>query len=153
MSDLPPIPIVDGGELSDADKRLIALFDKLEAGQLEFLDQAGKRVIEISTAMLAVLFGVTAFGKDFPPPYLVGNAAAKWLALATLACYLLALLAGVLAVQPRRYERHHAGLDQLRQELAHIVKYKTRWFRVGVWLLFAGSLTLAALVALIIWPA
>lgn len=153
MSDLPPIPIVNGGELSDADKRLIALFDKLEAGQLEFLDVAGKRVIEISTAMLAVLFGVTAFGKEFPPPYLVGNAVAKWLALATLACYLLALLAGVLAVQPRTYARSHAGLDQLRLELARIVQYKSRWFRVGVWLLFAGSFALAALIALIIWPA
>ena len=153
MSDFSPIPIVDGGELSDADKRLIALFDKLEAGQLEFLDEAGKRVIEISTAMLALLFGVTAFGKDFPPPYLVGNAAAKWLALATLGFYLLALLAGVLAVQPRTYDRSHAGLDRLRDELARIVAYKMRWFRVGVWLFFAGSLTLAALIALIIWPA
>jgi uncharacterized membrane protein len=153
MSDLPPIPIVDGGELSDADKRLIALFDKLEEGQLDFLDQAGKRVIELSTAMLAVLFGVTAFGKEFPPPYLVDNTPAKSLALATLLFYLLALLAGVLAVQPRTYRRSHAGLDRLHQELVRIVTYKTRWFRVGAWLLFAGSLALAALIALIIWPA
>jgi hypothetical protein len=153
MSELPPIPIVDGGELSEAEERLIALFDKLEADQLEFLDAAAKRVIELSTAMLAVLFGVTAFGKDFPPPYLAGNTPAKWLALVTLALYLLALLAGVLAVQPRTYARSHAGVDRLRKELARIVAYKRWWFRASTWLLFGGSLALAALIALVIWPA
>lgn len=153
MSTRPPILIIEGSELDDEDKRLIALFDKLEEGQLEFLDQAAKRVIELSTAMLAVLLAVTAFGKDFPPPYLVGNTWAKGLALATLACYVLALLAGVLAVQPRAYRRSHAGLTRLAKELERMVAYKRLWFRVGVWLIFGGSLALAALIALIILPA
>ena len=47
-----------------SDERLIALFDKLEEQQLDFLDQAGKRVIELSTGMLGLLFAVTAFGKE-----------------------------------------------------------------------------------------
>ena len=153
MSEPSQIPIVEGAPLDDADKRLITLFDKLEEGQLDFLDQAGKRVIELSTAMLAVLFGVTAFGKDFPPPYLAGNSAAKALAVVTLLGYLLALLAGVLAVQPRRYRRSHHGLTLLRQELERMMDTKIRWFRVGVWLLFTGSLALATLIALIILPA
>ena len=146
MSEPSQIPIVEGAPLDDADKRLITLFDKLEEGQLDFLDQAGKRVIELSTAMLAVLFGVTAFGKDFPPPYLAGNSAAKALAVVTLLGYLLAL-------QPRRYRRSHHGLTRLRQELERMMDTKIRWFRVGVWLLFTGSLALATLIALIILPA
>lgn len=153
MSELPPIPIVDGIGPSEADERLIALFDKLEAGQLEFLDEAAKRVIELSTAMLAVLFGVTAFGKDFPPPYLAGNTAAKWLALLTLILYLSALFAGVRAVQPRTYSRSHAGLDRLRTELEKIVAHKRRWFRIGIWLFFGGSLALAVLIMVVILPA
>jgi len=153
MSTVTPIPIVDGKPLDEDDKRLVALFDKLEEGQLDFLDQAGKRVIELSTGMLAVLFGVTAFGNDFPPPYLVGNSPAKWLVLTTLACYIVALLAGVIAVQPKRYTRSHHGLTRLRHELEKMLDYKTRWFRIGVSVFFAGSLALTTLIVMIIWPA
>jgi hypothetical protein len=152
MSELPPIPVIPGGDMSEADARLVALFDKLEAGQLEFLDEAAKRVIELSTAMLAVLFGVTAFGSDFPPPYLASNTLAKWLALLTLGLYLSALFAGVHAVQPRTYARSHAGLDRLRRELEKIVAHKRWWFSAGIWLLFGGSLALVTLVVLVIWP-
>ena len=153
MSEPQPIPNVPSEPLADEDKRLIALSDQLEAGQLDFLDQASKRVIELSTAMLALLFGVTAFGKDFPPPYLVGNTLAKTLVLAALLFYLLALMAGAVAIQPRTYRRHYAGLTRLRQELEKIATFKTRWFQIGAGLLVAGSLALALLIALIIWPA
>ena len=153
MNDLPSIPVVSGSTMSEADERLIALFDKLEEGQLEFLDQAARRVIELSTAMLAVLFGVTAFGKDFPPPYLASNVLAKGLALATLGLYLLALFAGVVAVQPRPYSRSHAGLDRLRLTLEKIVTHKRGWYCAGIWLFLGGSLALAALIVVIILAA
>jgi len=129
-----------------SDERLIALFDKLEAQQLDFLDQAGKRVIELSTGMLGLLFAVTAFGKDFPPPYLAGNLWATGLAIATLLLYLAALLMGVLAVQPRTYKRYEYDVTQMRAEFERMIGYKRRWFRRGTYLFFGGSLTLTALV-------
>lgn len=153
MSTLPPIPIVDGEALSAEDQRVIALFDKLEEGQLDFLDQASKRVIELSTGMLAVLFGVIAFGNDFPPPYLVNNLLAKALIFLTLLGYIAALLAGVIAVQPKAYARSHHGLTRLRQELEKMLAYKTRWFRIGTALFFVASLLLMSLLVAIIWPA
>ncbi|MDW8317101.1 MAG: hypothetical protein RMN53_04520 [Anaerolineae bacterium] len=147
------LPIVEGEPLSAEDRRLLALFDKLEEGQLDFLDAAGKRLIELSSAMLAVLFGVTAFGDKFPPPYLAGHPRVQALAVAVLACYLLALLAGVLAIAPRTYRRSRYNLSDLRRELDRLVTYKLCWFRIGLALFFVGSLALAALVGSLVLTA
>jgi hypothetical protein len=147
------IPVVDGKPLDAEDKRLIALFDKMEEGQLDFLDQASKRIVELSSAMLAILFTVTAFGKDFPPPYLKGHALVQGVALATLAFFVLSLLVGFVAVQPRRYERSRYSLTEQQRELDRMLAFKMRWFRIGSVLFFAGALALAVLVAAIVWGA
>jgi hypothetical protein len=146
-------PILKGEPPEPKDVRLIALFDALETGQLNFLDKASKRIIELCTAMLGLLFAVVAFGKEFPPAYIKGNEPAKWLAMAVLAAYVLALLFGVVAVWPRTYIRYEHDLTRMREELNHIAGYKRRWFRVAAVLFFAGSLGLAALVAVILWTA
>jgi hypothetical protein len=146
-------PVLKGEPLEPKDVRLIALFDALETGQLDFLDKAAKRIIELSTAMLGLLFAVAAFGKEFPPPYIKGSGPARWLVLLVLAAYVLALLFGVVAIWPRTYVRYEHDLTRMRQELDRIVGYKRRWFRVAAVVFFAGSLGLAALVAVVVWRA
>ena len=156
MSDQPEspnIPISKGKELTDEQKRLNALFDEMKKGQLDFIDQAGKRIIELSTGLLGVLFAVTAFGKDFPPPYLKDNPTAQSLALGVLALLILALLCGVLTVQPRSYDFYEANLTAMRQELNKIVAYKSRWMKLSNWLFFAGTALLALLIGSLILSA
>ena len=145
-----PIPILEGEPLEPKDRRLMALFDTLESGQLDFLDKASQRIIDLCTAMLGLLFAVSAFGDKFPPAYLAKNDLAKGLALSVLAAYLLALLFALLAIQPRTYERYEHDLTRMRQELDRIVTFKRRWFRVATGLFFIGSLALAALVSTIL---
>jgi hypothetical protein len=151
MSD--DIPVITGKPLAAEDKRLLALLDRLEEGQIEFLDQAAKRIIELSSAMLAILFAVMAFGKDFPPSYLKADPVARGLALAALLIFVLALLAGVIAVQPQRYAPYRYDLADLRRAWEGMIDFKLRWFRVSSFLFFAGALALAALAAVIVWRA
>lgn len=110
----PPIEIVEGREPAQENKRLVALFDEMEGKQLEVIDEAGKSIIERISTLLAVLFAVTAFSNNFPPPYLKGNQTAKELVIATLLLYLLALGMGILATQPRKYQRYQYRLDKMR---------------------------------------
>jgi hypothetical protein len=138
---------------TDEQKRLVALFDELEKQQVEFLDQAGKRIIELITALLGILFAVAAFGDKFPPAYLQGNTPAKALTLATLACYLAAMLAGVWALQPREYQRYQHNVTEMRQELKKIIGYKARRVKVAGGLFVLGSLALGLLVGVMVWPA
>ncbi len=146
-------PIYEGQPLSDADKRLIALFDELEKKQIDFLDEAGKRIVELTTGLLGVLFAVTAFGDKFPPPYLAGNRPAQWTAVVTLALYIAAMLCGVVTLWPRSYRRYHHNLTRLGEELENITRHKSRWFTFASGLFVLGSLCLALLIGAVIFSA
>jgi len=117
--------------------------------QLTFLNKAGKRVIELSTGMLGILFAVVAFGKDFPPPYLK-DSLAQTLAVLTLALFFLALLAGFMCVQPREYKDFPNNLKEMRKELAQHTQWKAFWFRTGSLLFGLGAFGLVCLVIRII---
>ncbi len=147
------IPIYDGEELGPEDIRLNALFDEMKKNQLTFLDEAGKRIIELSTGLLGVLFAVTAFGKDFPPLYLKANPNTQWLAIAVLAVFVLALLFGVLTVQPRNYAFYESNLSEMRKELNKIVAYKSFCMQVATWAFFGGTLLLAFLIGSLVLAA
>jgi hypothetical protein len=146
-------PILEGKPPTDEQKRLVALFDELEKGQIEFLDQAGKRVIELSTGLLGVLFAVTAFGDKFPPPYLEDNGAAQVLAVLTLALFMSALLVGVWTVQPRRYRRYEHNVSEMRKELGEIIGFKSRRFKAASALFVLGALALASLIGAVLFSA
>ena len=147
------LPILEGVPLTDEQKRLVDLFDEMEKKQVDFLDQASKRIIELSTGLLGVLFAVTAFGDKFPPSYLQGNVPAKVLAIATLSLYLSALLMGVWAVQPRDYKRYRHNLTEMKNVLDEIINFKARWLKVASILFVLGSVTLALLIGAIILAA
>jgi hypothetical protein len=143
-------PILEGQPLNDEQKRISALFDEMKKNQLIFLDEAGKRIIELTTGLLGLLFAVTAFGKDFPPPYLSANPARQGLAVAALAAFALALLFGVLTVQPRHYDNYETNLTRMRKELDRIVTYKSRCMAVATWAFFVAALLLAVLVGALV---
>jgi len=95
MSEQQQIPIYDSQEPSEEGQQLVTLFNEMESKQLDFLDESGKSIIERIATFLAVLFGVTAFGSNFPPAYLKENLTAKVLVIITLLLYLAAMGAGM----------------------------------------------------------
>lgn len=139
--------------LTETDRRLIALFDELEMGQLDFLDKAGKRLIELATALIGVLFAITTFGDGYPPPYLKDSNTTKVLAIVTLAFYVLTMLMGMLAIQPRKYPRYPHNLDKMREVFDSVRDNKMRWLTVGGVLFWLGSVALAILVVSVIYRA
>ena len=151
QSDYSGVPLQPGEPLNDSEKRLKALFDEMDKNQLNFLDQAGKRIIELCTALLGLLFAVTAFGKDFPPPYLKDNLLPQVLAGGVLALLVAALLCGVLTVQPRKYKYYEHNLSEMRTEWVKLFTYKSNWMRWATWLFFTGTLLLAGLIGLLIF--
>ena len=94
---------------------------------------------------------MTAFGSSFPPPYLKTNSWNKYLVIAALLCYLVALALGMLAIRPRSYTWHRYQSSTMAQTLKKIITYKKRLIQ-GAGILFAiGSLILAGLIVSIIW--
>ena len=152
MSGQPPEtpPVYPGQPLSDEQRRLIALFDELRKNQLTFLDEAGKRVIELSTGLLGLLLAVIAFGGDFPPPYLRGSALAQALVVLALSALSMALLLGVYAVQPRAYPDYESNLSEMRKQFKAMLAHKSYWVKLATWAFAAGALLLALLVAVLV---
>ena len=151
MNEPQLFPVGDAQEPSEEGKRLSKLFDDLESKQLEFLDNAGKSLIERIATFLTVLFGITAFGSTFPPAYLKNNSVTKVLVIVTLLFYLAAMGAGISVIQPRNYRRYKNNVSRLDSELEKISRHKMFWIRAAGVLFALGSLALAALIIAIIW--
>ena len=151
MNEQQEIPIYDSQEPSEEGKQLVTLFNEMESKQLDFLDESGKSIIERIATFLAVLFGVTAFGSNFPPAYLKNNLPAKGLVIITLILYLAAMGAGMWAIQPRYYRHYTYNVSRLGKELEKITKHKMFWIRVAGILFVLGSISLAVLIVSIIW--
>jgi hypothetical protein len=151
MSDEQQDSIIKANSLSSQQKMLVELFADLDSKQLDVLDNAGKSIIERIATFLTVLFAVTAFGSNFPPPYLRSNAYNKYFVIAILACYLSAMGAGMWALQPRQYKSYKNNLTEMNKEYERMVAHKKRWVE-GAGILFAlGSVALVALIIAIIW--
>lgn len=146
------VPVSQGKLPTEEQTRLVAFFDEIEKKQLEFLNEAGKRIIELSTTLLGLLFAISAFGDKFPPAYLENNPPAQVLAASALLFYLLATGAGIQAIQPRRFTRRSGNLlDEMRAELERALNTKAGWFRAGSIFFGIGSLSLAALALAVIF--
>jgi hypothetical protein len=149
--DYSDVPMQQGQKLSDSEKRLNALFDEMDKNQLDFLDQAGKRIIELCTGLLGLIFAVIAFGKDFPPAYLKDSLLTQILVMGVLVLLVAALLCAVLTVQPRKYKFYEHNLTEMRKEWVQLFTYKSSWMRRSNWLFFAGTLLLAVLIGVLIF--
>lgn len=144
--------VVQPRQPTEEEKRLVSVFADIESRQLDFLDEAGKSIIERIATFLAVLFAVTAFGNDFPPKYLVHIPWSKYVVIGILLCYLLALGMGMWAIQPRKYSHYVHNVSGLQEEWDRLVTHKRRWVKWGGILFAAGTVALAVLVVLIVWP-
>lgn len=147
LSGSPPI---EGQPVRDDQREIARLFQDLERGQVEVLDQAGKRVIDLTATLLGLFFAVVALGKTFPPPYLKSSPGARVLSILVLACYLLAMFLGMWTMQPRTYRLYRRNTSGMREEFDKLIAFKARraqWAGLAFWL---GSALLASLVGLII---
>ena len=152
MNEQQQIPMLPAERPTDEQKQLVTLFSEMEGKQLDFLDQAGKSLIERIAALLAVLFAVIAFGSNFPPKYLVGNAWAKAMVFVVLGFYLLAMGLGLLGIQPRSYNLYRENVTRMRRELDRILTWKKSCIWLAGLMFALGTVALAALIVLIIVP-
>jgi hypothetical protein len=133
-------------------QRLKDIFSDLEKKQPDFLDEAGKSIIERIATFLAILFAVTALGSTFPPKYLVNNPNDKYLIIAILICYLIAMGMGMWAIQPRNYGLYQYNVTRQEEEWKRIIARKKFWVRFAGILFGIGTVALAGLIVSIILP-
>ncbi|SRR6266567_2878466 len=152
MNNPPPeVEIQDTQVPSEEGKLVAEIFSQIRKGQLDFLDESSKSIIERIATFLAILFAVTAFGNDFPPVYLKGNLPAKIMVIVTLVLYLLAMATAIQAIQPRPYKVPLYNVTLMSEELKKITAYKIQHLHIAGLLFMFGSIALAILIIFIIW--
>jgi hypothetical protein len=139
-------------EQKEKKQRLKTLFADLESKQPDFLDEAGKSIIERIATFLAILFAVTALGSTSLPKYLVNNPRDKYLVIAILICYLLAMGMAMWAIHPRNYGLYVYNMTRQEKEWKRLIRHKKFWVRLSGLLFGIGTLALAGLIVSIIWP-
>jgi hypothetical protein len=154
MSDVSEeIPIIKSRPVSDASKRWLTIFEKMEENQLELLDQSGKRIVELTGVLLGVLLGATSFGDKFPPDYLSNSGLVKGAVVVVLVAYLLAMGFGMWTAYPRSYKRYPNNLTLMETEFNKIIANKIQALRVAGFCFLVGSAFLAGVLALIVFQA
>jgi len=144
-NDLPKDEIVvKSALLSDKDERLEKLFDELESGSLETLENAARQIIALSTTLLGAFFGLLAL-KD-APAYL-GFLEIKIIGTGALLAFLAALFFALRAISPKRYIFSHSSLTEKRKVLKDMLELKqdaVHWaskiFGLGALLMLATAL-------------
>jgi hypothetical protein len=140
---------VESSLLSIDDERLEKLFDEMEIGSLETLENAARQIITLSTALLGAFFGLLAF-KD-APAYL-GFVEIKIVGALALIAFLCSLFLALRAVSPFPYEFPRASLTAKRKVLDQILIRKqdaiiwASWvFGIGTFLMLMAALDILLL--------
>lgn len=133
--------VVASSALSDSDERLEKLFDEMESGSLETLENAARQIITLSTALLGAFFGLLAF-KD-APTYL-GYFEVKVIGAFALISFMAALYFALQAVSPKRYEFPRASLTEKRKILDEMLTIKHDSVKWASWVFGLGALLMLA---------
>jgi hypothetical protein len=127
---------VESSPLTADDERLEKLFDEMESGSLETLENAARQIITLSTALLGAFFGLLAF-KD-APTYL-GFVEIKAIGAIALIAFLSSLLLALRAVSPYPYEFPQASLTAKRKVLDELLIRKQDSLSLASWIFGIGA--------------
>lgn len=126
-------------------------FLDLERKQIDFLNDAGKSLIERISTFLAILLGASVLSNNFPPTYLKGDLLARVVIFAALICYLLAMGTTMWTIQPRWYRHYLHNMGALERVRDRMAKQKMCGVRTASVLFLIGSLFLVILIVEIVW--
>ena len=135
---------VESSPLTAEDARLEKLFDEMESGSLETLENAARQIITLSTTLLGAFFGLLAF-KDVPSYLKYMDV--KALGVLASGSFFVALLFALLAISPKQYNFPRASLTKKREILDEMLRHKhnaVNWaswiFGIGAFLMLAAAL-------------
>ncbi len=139
MSTSEPVVRVESEVLSEADRRLEALFDRLEAESIAALEGHARHIVTLTTTLMAAFFGLLSLSDR---PAFLANRPVQVLALLTLVLFFLALAFALDALLPRRYAYPDADLTARREVLARLLARKEQASRRATFAFGAAMLSM-----------
>lgn len=123
-------------------------FAEQEKDPSKTLEEAAKQIIQLVSALYAVVFGILAFADN--PAYL-GLLMVRLSGTVVVLTYLIALISALFVVMPRRYTYASASQSQRQVVFDKIIERKANLLRIA-WISFGlASIALAVLLLSILF--
>ncbi len=126
------------------EEALHAWFAEQEKDPTKQIDAGAQQIIQLVTALYAVIFGVLAFASDPMPAYLA-QANVRIFGLVTVVAYLVALLAALAVIMPGAYRYAKASQTRLEATFAAVMRRKVWGLGVALFCFALGTVGFAAL--------
>ncbi len=149
---MPEYQVTEVRPPTPEEERLLAWFAEQELRSPDHLEAAARQVVGLVTGMVGLLLGVVAVAQNPLPTYLAWPPL-RWLAAAGIVFLLLALVAGLIVLWPRRVEVSPHNLTEQRTTLETILRRKARALSLAMGLFGLGVATLGAVLVLAVLTA
>ncbi len=128
---IPEVDIVR--PLTNAETKLLELFEDYRKNSLGFLDEAGKQLVTLITALYGVFF--VAFSFSDAAKYFDGHPEVKYVIIGVIVFYFASLILAALVFFPRKYKHSESALGDLDAQMKKMLKTK-RFYVSGAYATF-----------------
>jgi hypothetical protein len=129
--EIPEVDLVR--PLTNAETKLLELFDDYRKNSLHFLDEAGKQLVTLITALYGVFFA--AFSFSDAAEHFKNNGAVKYVIMCVILFYFASLIMAALVFFPRKYKYSEQNLGEMRERMDQMLKAK-RGYASGAYATF-----------------
>lgn len=143
-------PTYRGRPPTTEENALVEWFDKQASDPFPVLEEAARQIIQLVTALYAVVFGILAFASDPVPTYLA-HGSVRGIGIVCVLGYLVALIAALIVVIPRGYRPGKANVSDRRAMFHSIIQRKAVALSIAVWAFGIASVAFASLLVTVIF--
>ena len=134
--------------LTDAETKLLELFEDYRKNSLAFLDEAGKQLVTLITALYGVFF--VAFSFSDAAQYFNGHPEVKYVIIGVIVFYFASLILAALVFFPRMYRHSESALSDMDAQMKKMLKTK-RLYVSGAYATFiAGTFMFAIALVMVL---
>jgi hypothetical protein len=134
--------------LTDAETKLLELFEDYRKNSLAFLDEAGKQLVTLITALYGVFF--VAFSFSDAAQYFNGHPEVKYVIIGVIVFYFASLILAALVFFPRMYRHSESALSDMDAQMKKMLKTK-RFYVSGAYATFiAGTFMFAIALVMVL---
>ena len=144
---MPEYQVVETRPPSPEEERLADWFAEQQLKSPDHLEAAARQMVGLVTGLIGLLLGVVAIAEKPLPSYLAWPLL-RWLTVVGIVLLLLALVAGLAVLWPRRWAVSSRSLTDQRQTFEAILQRKARALSAGMVLFCLGVAALAAVLVL-----
>ena len=145
-NEIPEVDIVR--PLTNAETKLLELFEDYRKNSLGFLDEAGKQLVTLITALYGVFF--VAFSFSDAAQYFNGHPEVKYVIIGVIVFYFASLILAALVFFPRKYKHSDTSLGDMNAQMNKMLKTK-RFYVSGAYATFiAGTFMFAIALVMVL---